>query len=85
MYICPEPRAIRNRLLTKSSPLCSPAKARFVDIFFLCSPMLPRCSLMLFLCSLVLARYSTVLSLSHFLLLYSLSNFCKFKRDPWCS
>lgn len=84
IYILRELRATRDRLLTKTSPLCSPANARFVNMLSHAPSMLPRCCLMFSQCSPVLPRRSLVLPFSHFLLSSS-SISCKFKRDPWCS
>lgn len=39
IYIYPELRATRDRLLIKASPLCSPANIRFVDMLSICSLM----------------------------------------------
>ena len=47
IYSFPEPRPTRDRPLTQVPPLCSPAKARFVDVLPLCSLVLPHCSPML--------------------------------------
>ena len=50
-YICiyrfPEPRPTGDRWMTYASPLCSPARDRFVDVLSLCLPLLSRCSLVL--------------------------------------
>ena len=70
IYSIPEPRPARGRPLTQASPLCSRAKARFVN-------MLPRCSLVLPLCSLVLPLSHFLLSRPSFRPLRS----CNFKRE----
>ena len=41
MYRFPEPRPTRDRWMTYASPLCSPARDRFVDVLSLCLPLLP--------------------------------------------
>ena len=40
IYIYPELRTTRDRLLIKALSLCSPANVRFVDMLSLCSPVL---------------------------------------------
>ena len=40
IYNVPELFVTRDPLLTKASPLCSPARACFVPLLYFCSPML---------------------------------------------
>ena len=51
IYSFPDPKPTYDRWLTRVPPLCSPAKAHFVNVLPVCSFMLPRCSPLLPLCS----------------------------------